>query len=50
MEVNVAKAIKKFSVDENGMLSLFTSEMHLLGAEINAFVKNDVAKLRNKLG
>ena len=47
MEVNVAKAIKNFSIDQNDMPPLFTSEMYRLGAEINAFVKTDVAKLRN---
>ena len=50
LEDAIANTKKNFSVEENGMLSLFTSEMYQLGAEINAFVKNDVAKLRNKLG
>lgn len=50
LEDAITNTKKNFSVEENGMLSLFTSEMYRLGIEINAFVKNDVAKLRNKLG
>ena len=50
LEDAIANTRKFFSVDENGTPSLFTSEMYRLGVEINAFVKNDVAKLRNKLG
>lgn len=50
LEDAIANTRKNFSLEENGMLSLFTSEMYRLGAEINAFVKTDVAKLRNKLG
>ena len=50
LEDAVANTKKNFSLEDNGMLPLFTSEMYQLGTEINAFVKNDVAKLRNKLG
>ena len=50
LEDAITNTKKNFSVEENGMLSLFTSEMYRLGIEINAFVKTDVAKLRNKLG
>lgn len=50
LEDAIANTRKNFSIDQNDMPSLFTSEMYRLGAEINAFVKTDVAKLRNKLG
>ena len=50
LEQAITNTRKNFSVDENDMPSLFASEIYQLGAEINAFVKNDVAKLRNKLG
>lgn len=50
LEEAIANAKKNFSVDETDSPSLFASEMYRLGMEINAFVKTDVAKLRNKLG
>lgn len=49
LENAIANTKKNFSVEKNGMLSLFTSEIYLLGTEMNVFVKNDVAKLKNKL-
>lgn len=50
LEDAIANTRKNFLVDENGIPSLFTSELYQLGMEIHSFVKIDVAKLRNKLG
>ena len=50
LEDAIANTRKNFLVDENGIPSLFTSELYQLGMEIHSFVKTDVAKLRNKLG
>jgi hypothetical protein len=39
-----------FSLDTDGKPTLYSSEVYVLGEEIDKFVKNDLAKLRNKLG
>lgn len=48
LEDAITNTRKNFSVSENDTPLLFASEMYQLGVEINAFVKTDVTKLRNK--
>ena len=52
--VRLADAISNtrnnFEEDANGKLTLYSSEVYVLGEEIDKFVKSDLAKLRNKLG
>ncbi len=50
LEDAIVNARNNFSFAENNSLSLFSSEVYRLGEEINTFVKNDVVKLKNKLG
>jgi len=50
LEEAIVNARNNFSFAENNTLSLFSSEVYRLGEEIITFVKNDVAKLKNKLG
>lgn len=50
LEEAIVNTKNNFSASEDSTPLLFASEMYQLGAEINTFVKNDMAKLRNKLG
>lgn len=49
LEDAITNTQKNFSASEEGMPLLFASEMYQLGAEIQSFVKKDVAKLRCKI-
>lgn len=49
LEYAIANTGKNFLLTTTGKLSLFTSELYLLGSEIDGFVKNDLAKLKNKM-
>ena len=46
----VSNTRNNFEEDTNGKLTLYSSEVYVLGEEIDKFVKSDLAKLRNKLG
>ena len=46
---NMLAEDKGISIVE-AMKMLYSSEVYVLGEEIDKFVKNDLAKLRNKLG
>ena len=45
----IANAEANFSVDANGALAEYTTEVFQLGQEINGFVAGELAKLYNKL-
>ena len=46
----VANAEKHHALYDKGLLKPYSTEMYVLGKEINGFVKSDLKKLRNKLG
>lgn len=46
----VTNGKNNYSQDDKGKPSLYSTEVYGLGEEIHRFVKNDLAKLRNKLG
>ena len=50
LEDAVSNTKQNFVLDANGRPDLYCSEVYVLGEEIHKFVKNDLAKLRNKLG
>ena len=50
LEDAVSNTRNNFVLNANGRPDLYSSEVYVLGEEINKFVKNDLAKLRNKLG
>ena len=45
----IQNAKVNFRTDKDGKITLFSTEMHLLGTEILGFVKRDLGKLKNKL-
>ena len=49
IEDAIANTERHFTKDYDGSLQLYTSEVFLLGKEIDGFVKSDLKKLRNKL-
>ena len=49
IEEAIVNTEKHFARDGNGLLQLYTSEVFLLGKEIDGFVKSDIKKLRNKI-
>ena len=48
--VRLEDAVSNARNNFNGKPALYSSEVYVLGEEIDKFVKNDLAKLRNKLG
>lgn len=46
----VANSESNFVSQDNGNPALFSTEQHLLGREILAFVRSELNKLRNKIG
>ena len=50
LEDAVSNTRNNFEEDTNGKPTLYSSEVYVLGEEIDKFVKSDLAKLRNKLG
>ena len=46
----IANAETNFAVDENGALSLFSTEVLYVGKEIYSFVADELTKLFNKMG
>ena len=50
LEDAIVNTRNNFSQDADGKPTLYSSEVYVLGEEIDKFVKNDLAKLRNKLG
>ena len=49
LEEAIANTEKNHTVDGDGKLCAYSSEVFLLGKEIDRFVKSDIRKLRNKL-
>lgn len=49
IEDAIHNAKVNFKTDKDGKITLFSTEMHLLGTEILGFVKRDLGKLKNKL-
>ncbi|MBQ3618734.1 MAG: RloB domain-containing protein [Bacteroidales bacterium] len=49
LEDAIRNAQNNFYRDSNGKLSLFSTEMYVLGTEILHFVKRDLDKLKNKM-
>ena len=49
IEDAIVNTERQFSRDGDGLLQLYTSEVFLLGKEIDGFVKSDIKKLRNKI-
>lgn len=45
----IVNAEKNYEKDENGILQQYSTEVFILGKEIDGFVKSDIKKLRNKL-
>ena len=45
----IQNAKTNFKTDKDGKITMFSTEMHLLGTEILGFVKRDLGKLKNKL-
>lgn len=45
----IQNAKTNFKTDKDGKITLFSTEMHLLGTEILGFVKRELSKLKNKL-
>lgn len=50
LEDAIVNTKNNFVQDTAGRPDLYSSEVYVLGEEIDKFVKNDLAKLRNKLG
>lgn len=50
LERAIENAIYNFSRDEDGKVSLFSTEMYLAGQEVLKFLKPELDKLKNKLG
>jgi hypothetical protein len=49
LEDAIANTEKNYSLDNEGKPCVFSSEVFLLGREIDGFVKSDIKKLVNKL-
>lgn len=49
IEDAIQNAKVNFRTDKNGKITMFSTEMHLLGTEILGFVKRELSKLKNKL-
>ena len=49
IEDAIQNAKVNFRTDKDGKITMFSTEMHLLGTEILGFVKRDLGKLKNKL-
>ena len=49
MEDAIRNAKANFKTDKDKKVSLFSTEMHLLGSEILGFVKRDLDKFKNKM-
>jgi len=49
MEDAIRNAKANFKTNKDKKVSLFSTEMHLLGSEILGFVKRDLDKLKNKM-
>ena len=49
IEDAIQNAKTNFRTDKDGKITLFSTEMHLLGTEILGFVKRDLDKLKNKM-
>lgn len=49
LEDAIYNAEKNFNCDENGKITLFSTEKYLLGKEIIPYVKRELDKLKNKL-
>ncbi|MBO7462800.1 MAG: RloB domain-containing protein [Bacteroidales bacterium] len=49
LEEAIRNAKENIKTDKDGKVALFSTEMHLLGAEILGFVKRDLDKLKNKM-
>ena len=49
LEVAIVNAENNFSKDESGKLQIYSTEVFMLGKEIDIFVKSDLRKLYNKL-
>ena len=49
LEDAIINAQNNFSLDERGLIKTYSSELYILGKEIDGFVKADLKKLRNKL-
>lgn len=49
LEDAISNTEKNYSLDREGKLNVFSSEVFLLGREIDGFVKSDIKKLVNKL-
>ena len=49
LEDAIANAEKNYEKDEKGLLQQYSTEVFILGKEIDGFVKSDIRKLRNKL-
>lgn len=45
----IQNAKVNFRTNKDGKITMFSTEMHLLGTEILGFVKRDLGKLKNKL-
>lgn len=45
----IANSKANYSVDDNGRLTNYCTEMHILGVEIHKFVQRDVKRLRDRL-
>ena len=50
LEDAIVNTRNNFSQDADEKPALYSSEVYVLGEEIDKFVKNDLVKLRNKLG
>jgi len=50
LEDAISNTRSNLVLDVNGRPDLYSSDVYVLGEEIHKFVKNDLAKLRNKLG
>ena len=50
LEDAIVNTRNNFLQDADGKPALYSSEVYVLGEEIDKFVRNDLAKLRNKLG
>lgn len=49
IEDAIVNTERNFSRDEDGLLQLYTTEVFVLGKEIDGFVSSDIKKLRNKI-
>jgi hypothetical protein len=50
LEDAIKNSEENFSTDDAGLIEKYATEMHILGHEILCFTKQELDKLKNKIG